>query len=239
MPLYNPDEGQYSLPITPQSGDSYEIKVTAPGFPSAQAQTRIPLRVEQSIDYQAVVTDEPLQGCASGVCNPYVTHYLLEVTLTDPAHQKNYYEAAGLIRYFDEQLVYDTDIFEPDTLIDTIDYRIWLTTDDPFFFTGGETDEEIQREKLAFSDRLFEGKAQTIRYRMDHRERQTYQLLVLLKTLHPTLYRYQEERDRQTGFSSSPFIEPQPVPHNIEGGYGIFSSYSEDTVFIDVEPPGG
>ena len=249
MLLHNPDEGQYRIALVPQSGSEYELEVTAPGFSPVRARTQVPVPVKHSVVHQVVAINELPEGCAE--CFPYVARYQLKVTLTDPIGEENYYVVTSTMRLFAQWTGYTSPWYDQlDTITESGDYALDLATDDPFFFHGYEGSEVIRDDELAFSDRLFDGKAQTFRYHARSTEiflgakpdmiRESYQLLSRLRTLHPDLYRYQWESNYRIGIglNDSPLAEPQPLSSNVEGGYGIFSSYSEDTVFIDVDPPG-
>ena len=245
LSLRNPDEGHYSVAVAPQPGSWYELEVAAPGFSPVRTQTQVPEPIRHSVVHQVAAINEPPEGCSG--CSPYVVRYQLEATLADPPGQENYYEVASAMQYFRQDTGYTAPTFEVlDTITNEGTYRLDVATDDPLFFRGYETDEVIRDQQLTFSDRLFDGQTQTFRYQTRHEARQkfrstmreSYHLLSLLRTLHPDLHHYQRGISSHTGLNNLPFAEPTSVSGNVEGGYGIFSSYSEDTVFIGVEPPG-
>ncbi|MFK7949443.1 MAG: DUF4249 domain-containing protein [Saprospiraceae bacterium] len=136
---YNQDIVAYEIylgePFSPSVGDEYELRVTKEGFETASATQIVPSPVQaDSVEYVA-------QGGVDPFGDPLD---VINVTFTDPADARNFYEFGGFfnIKYTDP---FDT------TFVDEYQYSLYFDSNDPNFENG------------ALSDAAFDGQQYTIR----------------------------------------------------------------------------
>jgi hypothetical protein len=192
-------------PFNPTPGDSYELKVSAPGFEPTSATQIIPQPVLiDALEYDA-------QGGVDQFGDPLDIY---NVTLTDPAGVSNFYEVNGYVnvKYQDP---FDTTVsFE-------YSYSLYFESNDPGFENG------------TFSDANFDGQQYTLRletyanfFGSDNYE-VTGEIYLSSATLEyakfiSSLNNYWRAQD-------NPFSEPVLLYSNMSGGLGMFGIFVTDT----------
>lgn len=233
--LQDRQRGHYRADFAPQPGTAYHLKVVADGVPVAEATTLVPVptpvqQVEQGRPFTKRIS---CLGPAS--CDSLVTLQPIALTFEDPT-EENYYEVVSYVQYVTEKTVYDflTDTY--DVVIDTAVYAVNQGSNDRALDLSGETLSSLRFNEdrdLQFSDQLFNGLSYTFKYNIASDLVNAQQIIIVLRTYHPEAYRYLRGREAAQ-FSPSSLGEPTQLPQNIQGGYGIFSSYSQDTVVIEL-----
>ena len=227
IPLYDAERGQYQASFTPKADATYHLQVQAEGFSPIEATTRtMSLTAIEALTYEPVSTGlEP--DCGLDDCTDVYRRYRIAITWTDPSNTENYYQIDGLSRDFDSLCNYDTVIDECRPSVERREYGLQFFSDDPVF-SGLRGPNDAIWEGLRFSDELFDGKTYTLDYEIETVAANPDQLDIALVTLHPDIYHYEQSKDNQR-------IGDEAIYQNITGGYGIFSSYSQDTVVINLE----
>lgn len=218
--------GYYSAENKPApiAGETYTIKVKAPGYPEATSTIQLPLPVQvEALDIRV----PSFYGTNSEPSGAF--------SLTDIAGEKNYYifELYNLIKqrrtiYDDEYNVigYDTvDIYEkgelssPDASVinssvsgfDSNDFKPYLLINDELF--------EGSKHEINFKSRI---------YTVSSENKFTF----VLKHISEDYYKYLLSYESYDYADGNPFAEPVQVFSNIENGLGIIATYAADTVMI-------
>jgi len=196
QPLYTLQHlgnGKYGTDQKPQALQHYELKVEASGFPSASATTHIPTAPHVSNLKATTVARTEWEGPTVHVT----------FTLSDTPGQENFYYIQ---------------VFTPDTsYLDGQPYKksVGMKIAAPF------EEEFTMEDRYFFSDKLFEGKAVTLRLHLENSpERTTY-----VRVAHITreYYEYVRTLDKQS-YRDNFATLPGPVANNIVGGLGLFGA---------------
>ncbi len=238
LTLVHAEEGKYQGTFRPQAGVAYHLSVQSEGFPTVEASTRVPHPVlVQLTDYSSEVV-RPSPSCE--YCSDSAVYHHLALTFQDPASEENYYEVMGWKDYFYEIL-----LFDPSGNLDTILLRpsiarLNFRSDDPTVATFDDIVlnaqyDNLYIDNLPFTDQLLNGKEYTFRCSVVDSDLST-KLRVLFRTYHPDAYRYERAKEKQqNNHPDQLFYEPVQIPTNVRGGYGIFSSFSQDSVVIALD----
>ena len=239
LPLVSAEWGKYQTNFRPQPGVTYQLSVTAEGFPPVTATTRLPRPVAiQELRYAEQSSPNP-KTCYD--CPDSLVDYAMRLTFADPPSEENYYELAGWIKEPKEYYIYNSSSSVP---LDTIRYNvftplaIWST--DPTVNTAEDAvlyDEAAQRYLLniPFDDEIFDGESYTFRFQTVEGEASSL-IKIALRTYHEEAYRYERAKEVQRSYHNEDlFYEPVPIPSNVQGGYGIFGSFSQDTVTLEMK----
>lgn len=234
----NAQQGKYQADFQPQPGVAYHLSVTAKGYPPVEATTRVPLPVAvQQIKYEAQWLPNP-DSC--GGCPDLLVDYRIALTFEDPTSEENYYEVVGWMDYDNEYFVHDSVKNAQDTLRFSSTERLNLRSTDPAASSVEEAIVEFEPDRyyyqaLRFTDRLFNGHRYTFDFRTVNNENPT-RIKVALRTYHEAAYRYERAKEAQRAYAYDALLyEPVQIPTNVRGGYGIFSSFSQDSVVIDLD----
>ena len=236
--LQDAQRGQYRADFAPELGTTYYLKVAAEGLPVAEATTLVPMPVPiQTVDYTILRTNQ-IPWCAGLFnCDSAITQYQIALTFEDPADE-NYYEVVSYVQYSTERSAYDPVKNESYIEVDTSLYLPDQLSNDPAVDPFGEASVASQRygssQELRFSDQLFKNRAYTFKYSINNTQIGANRLIIVFRTYHADAYRYLRAKEAQQGNVGGFIYEPVQIPQNIQGGYGIFSSYSEDTVVIEL-----
>lgn len=238
LTLTDADQGRYQADFQPQPGVAYHLSVTAEGYPPVEATTRVPLPVAvQQVNYEAQRLPNP-DSC--GGCPDLLVDYRIALTFEDPASQENYYEVVGWMDYLSEYYAYDSVTGALDTLRFSSTERLNLRSTDPAASSVEEAIVEFEPDRyyyqaLRFTDRLFNGNPYTFDFRTVNNENPT-RIKVVLRTYHEAAHRYERAKEAQRAYAFDALLyEPVQLPMNIRGGYGIFSSFSQDSVVIELD----
>ena len=205
----------------PQPGRTYTVRVTAPGFPTAEATALIPKPVPITISSQRVTS-----GGGDYDRRPFE----LTLTFSDPASEPNYY-ALTVLQILDEE--------SPDGRR----RHVWAQTfssadpvlrenriDDEFF----DPEAELYYERAYFSDASVDGRTVRlrIRTRFYNEPEVNDRFFVVLQSLSGGFYEYLRTRELAGYTNDNPLAEPVAVYTNVEGGLGIFAGSSASVTEI-------
>ncbi|MCU0348851.1 MAG: DUF4249 domain-containing protein [Saprospiraceae bacterium] len=191
-------------------GSTYRLEVSAPGYATVFAEQRLPQKIEI-----AAVTVKP-----ESVPDPDGSKLdELVVEFDDPAGEENYYllDAFEYFCYFDGAM-------------DTFCYNnsVYLDSFDPLL-------EFSPNNGLIINDKTFDGKRVTLRatsYNSLLPSSPEERLIVQLVHLSREKYVYLRSLAQYENADGNPFAEPVTVQGNIEGGVGLFSLETMDTVQV-------
>lgn len=203
--VFNLLTNKYECNITPNSGESFSVTVTAPGFSQAFAQLRIPNKASYFKSTWRDSASYDKDGFPQGK---------ISVKLNDNGSEKNYYRIS--------LFYYQVSLGEWNTLKLLIDdaelENQSLKTED-----GG----------IVFKDANFNGKQRTINFTTPFGfATQTPKFLAVIENLSEQYYNYFKSIDDYKNNSQGVFSEAIPVFSNIRNGLGIFagSSIQRDTI---------
>lgn len=215
--LTEQEEGVYTSSVLPEPGQTYQIKVSKPGYKTATARSIVPADTAQ---VTRIETTKPSQSSGS------VT---LSLWIDDPAG-KDYYEISGRSQ---------TVIYLPD---DTLRYKqkLWLRSDDPTF----DNFDEGSQHDMFFNDRLFSGTKKKLTFRTNFRRphctsddtecRDEHEAMLFVRKVSKEYYEYKQSVNLQDDVEGDPFAEPVPVYDNIENGLGIFAGFRENAYELNM-----
>lgn len=165
----------------------------------------------------------------------------IEYTINDPGSSENFY----VIELYKTDYYYLSYQYDPNTgtqWMDTVYYDepyrnlYSFTTADPILLSEVEVDigeTMYYANSLAYSDALFNGKAQTFRIALDYYEGGA-RIELELKSCSEAYYRYTRTLENYYYTEGDPFSQPVQVFNNIKnGGLGIWAGYSTVVVSID------
>ena len=238
LTLVRAEEGKYQGTFRPQAGITYQLSVSAEGFPSVEASTRVPHPVAVQLSDYWSETVKTSSACL--YCSDSAVYHHLALTFQDPAPEENYYEVMGWMDYLSKIWVYDSWGELETMLLQPSVTRLNFRSDDPVVATVEDAVlaaqyDNLYIDNLPFTDQLISGDNYTFRCSVVDDELTT-KLLVLFRNYHPDAYRYERAKEKQQG-SNHPdalFYEAVQIPTNVRGGYGIFSSFSQDSVVIEL-----
>ncbi|MCW9707476.1 DUF4249 domain-containing protein [Fodinibius salsisoli] len=211
------ESGIYTSDLKPQSGRSYQIKVSKEGFPSATATGNVPADSAMMTKYE-VKRNSSSQRFIN-----------LSIWLDD-SNSEDYYQLYGKqkITLYGEEI--DTTTYE---------HELFFSSDDPVF------GEEVNgQRRLLLDDVLFNGKTYKINLSttvgstqcspMSEICDQETEVILYIRKLSEAYFKYMETLSLQDNLSENPFAEPVPVYDNIENGVGIFGGYKVSEYPIEV-----
>ncbi|WP_162427359.1 DUF4249 domain-containing protein [Pontibacter pudoricolor] len=199
--LEHKGSGIYSISQLPQALQHYQLKVEAPGFPTATAATYIPATPAISKLKATPVAGTEWDG-------PSVSASFM---LSDTPDQENYYYIQA----------YTPDTNYSDGQHYNRSVRVKMTV--PF------EDEFTMEDRYFFSDKLFEGKAVTLRLNLENSPENT--TFVRIAHITRDYYEYVRTLDRQS-YRDNFATLPEPVTNNIQGGMGLFGGYNAVTLAV-------
>jgi hypothetical protein len=199
---------------TPQVGNTYTIKVSAPNLPDAEATQTIPPTVS-------------LQ-------NPQFTHHIyllndryynrLQATLHDDPNSENFYRFS-FYTYRSLYQIYDGEYLSEESARN-MDFALQGSNG---FWHG---------HYYYVSDQYFNGESKTFNFDMSdyyNYENDTITLIAISQQLSPDLYYYAQDIEAGQGDTEF-FNEPVTVYSNVQNGIGIFGAFSSDTLRLVIEP---
>ena len=201
---------------TVKTGNSYSIKVNAPGYAQAEAATSVP---SQSM-IEEVIRTKNARTNSDGEQQDEVI-----VKLNDPA-ETNFY----LVQFF--RPTYGSGSANPIYCVSTTDKDIEPIGDnaDPF-----STENCYDGNSLLMKDVNFNGKIKQLRFYINSYELQEIMdpsgqvLKPFVKVLRITEDYFKFVKSYHVYFNSAdnPFAEPANVYTNVKNGYGVFSVFTE------------
>ncbi len=196
-------------------GQTYTLRVEAPGNSAVEAQCTVPGPV--------ALSSVELDSAASNNFGFSRIEYYARLRWVDPANQSNFYRVAGINSYvYTARVSYQPNTPPRDTLVRVtgpISFDNSLTINDV-----GSNGQEMTsgRGRLAVSYSYYNGQVQP--------SRPVGRLDVYLLNVDENYYRYHDAVQRQSGVDGNPFAEPVPILTNIRGGLGCFGAYNRSTL---------
>lgn len=231
-------EGLYIADYRPVANRQYTLQVSAEGLATVEANSTI----VPAVDIQEITIDsvqrESGTSCTNGDCQPiYSNEYRVQLRLSDPENQTNFYEILGYVVSEDSMPQYDNlgNFIGYESEIRR--YRANFTTDDPIVNNPapGFGDDSFYGRSLLFTDEIFAGRGYTLDFTTDNYYRgEAMKLTIELRTLSEDQYQYLRTWQLQDYNEGDPFSEVVPVYSNVENGFGIFAGYSADSVVFEV-----
>ena len=202
-------------------GNTYQLEVSHPDLGSAKAVQTIPEPVPVSDISFRPLNPNSLSG----------TEGELEITLTDPAGEENFYEFLILQRcsytYIDYNGNEVTEEFE-----DPVSISNELSTD-PNLTIG------YNNATLLVSDQNFDGEKVTLRTEFyyctdgEPMEEDKEIFTLVWRTVTPDYFYFSRSLNASQNAADNPFAEPVSLYSNVEGGIGAFCMYAEERYEVD------
>lgn len=199
-----------------QVGESYSLRVSAPGFSTIEATDTIPRLVPTAIVSYLTHTSDRSESRIKGDMS-------IKLEIQDPPGETNYYQ----IRMF---------FFSSSNR-----YEGSFSTKDPSIMADNSTDFLVEEEG-SFSGRapffkgtLFDGQTHQIELSSDYNAPEHSRFYVQVLYISETYYEYLRSSRLHDSAQDNPFAEPISVYGNVENGYGIFAGYSSQTFELVLE----
>ncbi len=222
----------------PQFGVTYQLVVSATGYPTATATARLPNGL--TLDRQSMGISRSTERGPQNTINRRLSA-LVALEFTDALAEGDQY----MIAVIQETTTSLQTTAYPSVLVG---YRFKSSSE--WLSASGEFDDELSgeddRRRIAtFTDKGMAGQqikipitisGYTLRYRegntSDGTKLFTDQMKyhVILARISPELYQYERSIMDQRTFSDVPIVEPVPVYSNISNGLGIFAGYAGTTI---------
>jgi hypothetical protein len=195
--LYMQKSGYYQADtLYPKAGKSYTLRVSAPGYPTAEATTSLPT--------QPVVEDIQISRSPASTASQPLNR--LKITLKDAPGQDYYLLKVyfiGAAYGFDEPVPYRQPF--------SMDFQAPI---DEFYTPFGK----------AFADKTFDGTSYELV--VDYEIYSDIETYIQISKANEDLYRYFKTYGEHSNYEEQTFSEPQEVYLNIDGGFGIFGGYT-------------
>lgn len=202
-----------------QAGESYSLRVSAPGFATIQATDAIPRPVPTAIASYRINTSSRSESRISG-------DFSIKLEIQDPPGETNYYQ----LRFFRSgyRLGDEESFF-------TVEES--FSTQDPSISADNDVDDLIEGLITApfFKDTLFDGQTHAIELSGDYDTREHMRFHIQVLYVSKTYYEYLKSARLHQSTQDNPFAEPVGVYSNVENGYGIFAGYSSQTFELVLE----
>lgn len=236
--LVDADRGRYQADFIPQPEVTYRLSVTAEGYPPVEAITTVPSLVSlDNVDYRIIPANKPTDCAEAGACADTVTRYTFALTFSDPVSTRNYYRVSSSLKYRSETSNLESSGGETATVWDTLTTTANNNSVDPVL-EGLEAltiDEPYEKYRdYYFTDQLFNGQEYTFAYTSEVEEAFPLSMNITLTQYHKAGYHYLQSIALQEELGDI-FSELIPLAQNIQGGYGIFSSFSQDRIVIKLD----
>lgn len=196
-----------------QAGESYSLRVAAPGFATIEATDAIPRPVPTAVVSYLTHTSDRSESRIKGDMS-------IKLEIQDPPGETNYYQIR-MFAFFDSEL-----------------YEGSFSTQDPSIIADNAADESFTESFYTapfFKDTLFDGQTHAIELSGNYNapERTSFRVQVL--HVSETYYEYLRSAKLHESTLDNPFAEPLSVYSNVENGYGIFAGYSSQTFGLVLE----
>ncbi len=222
----NPNRGEkngyYLSNSAALAGRTYEIRVTAPGYPDVSAICAVPMPVE--LGNAEVLSWEPNGNSEIPI--------ILE--FDDPAGIANYYEAwiSTETRWYDPYTGELMNTSVTTTPLKTHDL-IYSKRAEPFVFSDPVpppapvffSDQGMDGEHLVIQALAYIGPNNSEHFEVSHR--------IILRSVSLEYFDNMHTKALLLNTVNDPFAQPVQVYSNVIGGYGIFAAYSETAVVLD------
>lgn len=202
----------------PVSGETYSIEVSSPYFDQTLKATETVPGFVRPEEVNLIIKDSSFYEWYDhrGV-RMHEGHLdaSVEVMLTDPAPEENYYE----LSVFKLDTVYpDEDSLNTEVFM----HYLYISSDDNAVDEGGDG-----ARHLLFKDELFAGQSYRVKVDFEDYGVSRYEVFFIeLKSLTRASYLYKLTNKAYQNAVNDPFAEPVQVYSNIENGYGIFAGFA-------------
>lgn len=207
---------------TPQSGRTYELRISHPDFGQVSAVQTMPVPIS------VIKTEGQLNGGITGFGDRLSAVY---ATVNDPPGEKNYYALGISEMSFFLQPIFDDqfNIIGFDT-IGVDEYRSYLDDSlDPAGIPG-------MNGEILFSDEAFDGQNYRLSARFyNYNQQQGRTVQLHLRHVTPEYYRFSITERRRYDAEDFPLAEPVTVFYNLQGGIGIFRMAHEQTFSVELK----
>lgn len=186
--------------FSPTVGETYELRVAAPGFESVSATQIIPPPVPiQNVEYEAL-------GTVDQFGNPMDVY---KVTFVDPKDIANFYEIEGTLNY--SFMDWDSTVYKGS-------YNLYFESNDPNFSDGTITDSNF--DGVRYTLRL-----QSYPISIDPND-ETTKIKVYLRAVSVDYATFKSSLNKLWSTQGNPFAEPVLLHTNMSGGLGLFGVLS-------------
>ena len=192
-----------------QAGESYSLRVSAPGFATIQATDAIPRPVPTAIVSYITNTFSRSESTIKGDLS-------IKLEIQDPPGETNYYQI-HLFALFSSR--------REEGSFWTKDPSIIADNNETAFFGSAPF----------FTDALFDGQTHEIELSSNYNVTEHTRLFLQVLDISETYYEYLKSAKLHEFTQDNPFAEPVSVYSNVEGGYGIFVGYSSQTFELVLE----
>ncbi len=206
-----------------QAGETYSLRVTAPGFETVRATDTVPGPVPTSV---RLYRPRASAGSESGAGRDLS----IELEIQDPPGEANYYQIS-LFRVYEGREEGEARDFIP-----AFRREENFSTKDPSILADNSVDgspfEEGGFEGKApyFRDTLFDGSTHEIELSTDFAGGPDFsEIRLQVLYISEAYYEYLKTARLHHDTLDNPFAEPLNVYSNVENGYGIFAGYSSQT----------
>ena len=251
-------DGIYESDFKPVSGERIHLEISAPGFDPVESEVLVPEKTSIiSIDTTISLSDSyPMlngnyYGSGSNSTIIYDTigyyynnEYNITMNFKDPSEEVNYYRLAVMAKKtFDDGTINESYSFFEFT--DIVSGNSTANENSIFDFQSTNNTYNV------FSDELFNGNEYPLKFKVNQsvinykpgfegqgyyeRNPEKVELLIDLQSVSKSYYLYMKTLSSYTGESNF-FSEPVQIHSNIEGGIGIFGSYTRNIKSIVLTP---
>ena len=211
--------------FVPSPGQTYTLRVSAPGLPDAEATTRIPVPVPFEVRYEGEI-ETPYE---------YERRVRLVVTLDDPVGEQAYALSVSSVLEVDGEpprwLSHPFRSTDPVLKggIEEIDTAVGIDFQSGDYFSVAY-----------FRDRLFAGASREMELELSiftyyAQEEDIDELTVELAVMDEDYVRYQQTLETQRINNENPFAEPVRLHTNVRGGTGVFAGYATYQVTVPID----
>ena len=211
--------------FVPSPGQTYTLRISAPGLSDAEATTRIPVPVPFEVRYEGEI-ETPYE---------YERRVRLVVTLDDPVGEQAYALSVSSVLEVDGEpprwLSHPFRSTDPVLKggIEEIDTAVGIDFQSGDYFSVAY-----------FRDRLFAGASREMELELSiftyyAQEEDIDELTVELAVMDEDYVRYQQTLQTQRINNENPFAEPVRLHTNVRGGTGVFAGYATYQVTVPID----
>lgn len=204
--------------FTPEVGVNYTIEVQAPGFEPVSAQSQIPTPIQL---VSSEITD--LQFFVPEGGSSVEVSYNLNIAFEDPGMVKNYYHINLLQHFIDFEVVEGDTFYLQEELRPVVFSNQMNNNLQVAHIGGGILLQDEGQDGQLISSQL------PVAFSFTPSQTQLGKLIIELRAVSESYYRYFSTLSRQEGISDTPLSDPVIVYDNIKGGRGIFAGFSSSS----------
>ncbi|MDX2069615.1 MAG: DUF4249 domain-containing protein [Haliscomenobacter sp.] len=207
--------------LKPRVGVDYTVKVSAKGFRTVTATSRIPERVN--------LDSVKIEKLSSAPDDPGYVRYSFDLSIyfTDPRLERNFYH----VNVFQKNVVVQKDGIEQVEQIKKLSFSSVINTnyivanyDGGFLIEDKPIDGNSIRIPVPISIRMPAGVPN-----LD-------EMIVELRSVSEEYYLFHSTVSRQQNNSDQPFSDPVVLFNNIRNGQGVFAGYSQAEKVVSLKP---